>query len=175
MSQQSIRAALAAHEATRNDKYSHHRIEIAQERYEAWVDVTVLIQRYGDRLTLVSAEWTQRTRATEGHDRRVLSGPTGAAYWIPAREGDDRPGSVYARHASGGNSHGINFDTNDSYTACDLLALASEVWDTQYSHHGIDSSDTNPFRPYVPEGGWEARDTRAAAYEAEQAAKGGRA
>jgi hypothetical protein len=165
MTTQSIRAALAAHEATRKDAYTKHRIDLAQERYEAWVDVTLLIQRYGERLTLVSVEWVEMTRA-EG---RTLSGPRGAAY----ATGFQSTGHVYARHASGGNSYGLDFESADTFTACDLLNLAAAEYDEP--RYGSSNEATNPFRPFVPEGGWEANDARRAAYEAAQAEKGGRA
>lgn len=124
-----------------------HRMTIDQVGYEAWVDFTVLQQRDADtgELVLLDVSWVEKTRS----DGRTLRGADGVTYWFPARHG--RPGHVYARHSSGMNGHGLDFETDDAFTACDLVNLASATWDGMYWPHAVDSSDTNPFRPYVAE------------------------
>jgi len=136
----------------RRDTHRAHRIDIPAEGYESWVDIDVHVQRYGERLTLVKVGWTARTRS----GARDLRGPDGEAYWVPGSEflGRMTRGHVYARHGAAFNSYGDDFETDEPWTAGDLLNLAAASWDGMYWPHlahmeAGEPGDTNPFRPYV--------------------------
>lgn len=123
----------------RNDVYTTQRIDIDQPGYEAWIDVTVLRQFYGERQTLLSVQWQQRTRS---EDLGQLRGPSGEAYQFPS-------GATYVRHESGYNSYGSEFVADEAFEVDDLLNLAAAQWDGMFWPYDVDSTSTNPFRPFL--------------------------
>lgn len=132
----------------RKDTRERIRIDLDQQRYAAWLIVEITRQTYGERLTLVEVTWKLWTKSA--NEPRPLYGPSGNAYWIPARE--DRytssPGKVYSWIETGSSSYLDTFDTADTFTPDDLLNVAAASWDGKFWPHAIDSTRTNPFRPY---------------------------
>jgi len=131
----------------RKDTYTSERIELDQTHYEAWVDVTVMRQTYGERETLLSVNWVHRVRTDDG---RVLSGPKGETYQF-MKGSKALPGATYIWLFSGSNSYLDQFQSDEVYGVDDLINLAAAAYDGIYWPSEIDSSKTNPFRPYIVE------------------------
>jgi hypothetical protein len=101
---------------------------LVADGFEQRLDGTITIQDSpDDDHVLTHVEWVELSGQTGS---RLLRGLSGNVAWFPARHG--RRGSIAAWLMSFGRSHLYQFETNDTFTACELLGLAFAIVEAEY-------------------------------------------